>query len=185
MRSDVLNEKLPVHQKRIESNQIDKMFDKLNVLNWSGEDVIAYLRHEITTDTNFTPLISVERIDGKSLLTLNESDIRDLKLKYPELRLGDLKHLWIVVRHLQKENHTNLVNLGLVEAPLAGYVSHHTLQNHHHHHFSRSSDISGYHEMERISPPLSVDGRATSIKPEIFKTMISLGESYQVLLKGK
>lgn len=34
-----------------------------------------------------------------------------------------------------------------------------------------------YSDLERISPPMSIDGCATCIQPEFFKTMISLGES--------
>lgn len=159
----------------------------LNVLNWTEDDVAQYLKREKISDTKFLQCIHDERVDGKSLLTLSEQDIRDLKLKYSTLRLGDLKHFWIAVRQLQKENQTNLVNLGIIESPqstsFGGYISQHHQQqhshaHHHHHHFSCCSDISGFHDMERISPPLSIDGRATSIKPEIFKTMISLGESY-------
>lgn len=160
--------------------------DTLNVLNWTEDNVFQYLRREQITDPNFLDCIRKEFIDGKSLLALSERDIRDLKLKYSRLRLGDLKHFWIAVRQLQKENHTNLVNLGLVDTTFGGYISNQQQQqqthnhghHHHHHHFSCCSDISGFHDMERISPPLSVDGRATSIKPEIFKTMISLGESH-------
>lgn len=172
------------------------MTDPLNILTWTKRDVLDFVNREQIHDIELERCIVDERIDGKSLLALTESDIRDLKLKY-SLRLGDLKHFWIAVRQLQKENHSNLVNLGLVEqAPTfsgaastttAGYIGHvvhpshphhHQQQHHHHHHhFSCCSDISGYHDMERISPPLSIDGRATSIKPEIFKTMISLGES--------
>ncbi|XP_031620763.1 sphingomyelin synthase-related 1-like [Contarinia nasturtii] len=160
--------------------------DALNVLNWTEDNVSQYLKREQITDTKFLQCIHDECIDGKSLLALSERDVRDLKLKYSHLRLGDLKHFWIAVRQLQKENHTNLVNLGLVETTFAGYVSHQQQQthnhghHHHHHHFSCCSDISGFHDMERISPPLSVDGRATSIKPEIFKTMISLGYAFLV-----
>lgn len=163
------------------------MIDRLNVLNWTEEDVIQYLKREEISDTLILDCIVAERIDGKSLLALSERDIHDLNQKYSQLRLGDLKHVWIAVRQLQRENQTNLVNLGLVEPVLGvGYVNHtnhnHAHHHHHHHHhqqqqFSCCSDISGYHDMERISPPLSVDGMATSIKPEIFKTMISLGES--------
>lgn len=156
------------------------MTDTVNVLNWTEDDVVSYLKRDQITDTKFLQCIHDEGVDGKSLLALSERDIRDLKLKYSHLRLGDLKHFWIAVRQLQKENHSNLVNLGLVETSFGGYVSHphqHSHAHHHHHHFSCCSDISGFHDMERISPPLSIDGRATSIKPEIFKTMISLGES--------
>lgn len=160
--------------------------DTLNVLNWTEDDVAQYLKREQISDIKFLECIHDERVDGKSLLALSERDVRDLKLKYSNLRLGDLKHFWIAVRQLQKENQTNLVNLGLVEqsqTAFGGYVNQHHQQqqhshaHHHHHHFSCCSDISGFHDMERISPPLSIDGRATSIKPEIFKTMISLGES--------
>uniref|UniRef100_A0A2M4B398 Putative sphingomyelin synthetase n=1 Tax=Anopheles triannulatus TaxID=58253 RepID=A0A2M4B398_9DIPT len=34
-----------------------------------------------------------------------------------------------------------------------------------------------YSDLERISPPMSIDGCATCIQPEFFKTMISLGKS--------
>lgn len=161
--------------------------DTLNVLNWTEDNVAQYLKREQISDIKFLQCIHDERVDGKSILALSERDIRDLKLKYSNLRLGDLKHFWIAVRQLQKENQTNLVNLGLVEQPqtaFGGYVNQHHQQqhsHHHHHHFSCCSDISGFHDMERISPPLSIDGRATSIKPEIFKTMISLGESYHIV----
>lgn len=45
----------------------------------------------------------------------------------------------------------------------------HNLSQHPHHH-------QQHHDYDRVSPPLSVDGRATSIQPEFFKTTISLGE---------
>lgn len=162
--------------------------DTLNVLNWTEDNVTQYLKQEQICDTKFLQCIRDECVDGKSLLALSERDVRDLKLKYSHLRLGDLKHFWIAIRQLQKENHTNLVNLCLVESSFGGYASHpqhqpHSHAHHHHHHFSCCSDISGFHDMERISPPLSVDGRATSIKPEIFKTMISLGKCQSSLRK--
>lgn len=161
--------------------------DTLNVLNWTEDDIIQYLKREQICDIKFLQCVRDECIDGKSSLALSERDIRDLKLKYTYLRLGDLKHFWIAVRQLQKENHTNLVNLGLIESSF-GYGSHsqsHNHAHHHHHHFSCCSDISGFHDMERISPPLSIDGRATSIKPEIFKTMISLGKCLSKIARLK
>lgn len=163
------------------------MSDTSNVLNWTVDDVIVHLKNDqiLACESEFLDLIKDDRIDGKSVLALNETDIRDFKLKY-SLRLGAMKHFWIVARQLQKQNHMNLVNLGLVETTALGtnymnlqqhcHINHsHHANNQHHHHCSYCSDISGFHDMERISPPLSVDGRATSIKPEIFKTMISLG----------
>lgn len=155
----------------------------LNVVHWTESDVIEWLKQidEIVS----LSFIREERLDGKSLLALTEDDVRDLKTKYLNLRLGDWKHFWIAVRGLQKENYANLVNLGLIEISSGGAYgpqthqmqsSHHHHHHHNHHHCSCCSDISGMHDMERISPPLSIDGCATSIPPEIFKTMISLGE---------
>ncbi|XP_052862548.1 ceramide phosphoethanolamine synthase-like [Anopheles cruzii] len=37
-----------------------------------------------------------------------------------------------------------------------------------------------YSDLERISPPMSIDGCATCIQPEFFKTMISLGYAFLV-----
>lgn len=161
------------------------MSDALGVLSWTENDVINYLQRERSFENRLLEGLRREGIDGKALLAFTEHDIRDLKNKDSCLRLGDLKHFWIIVRQIQKENHTNLVNLGLIETSYSGFItqsqqhtSHHQHQHHVqlHHHCSCCSDISGYHDMERISPPLSIDGRATSIKPEIFKTMISLCE---------
>lgn len=171
----------------VHSNSNSKM-STLNVVHWTESDVIMWLKQidEIVS----LSFIREERLDGKSLLALTEDDIRDLKTKYHSLRLGDWKHFWIAIRGLQKENYANLVNLGLMEMSTSGGAysshthqlnsSHHHHHHHNHHHCSCCSDISGVHDMERISPPLSIDGCATSIPPEIFKTMISLGECSSV-----
>lgn len=158
------------------------MGDMTNAINWTLSDVEKWCKREQIDDRVSKQLLLGEGVDGKCLLALNETDIRDFKLKYDWLRLGDLKHLWISVRLLQKENHVNLVNLGLIEnygnCLIGGYANqlsqHHQL-SHQHHHCSGCSDYM--QDIERSSPPLSIDGRATSIKPEIFKTMISLGKS--------
>uniref|UniRef100_A0A182K3Y4 Sphingomyelin synthase-like domain-containing protein n=1 Tax=Anopheles christyi TaxID=43041 RepID=A0A182K3Y4_9DIPT len=72
-------------------------------------------------------------------------------------------------------------------------------QHHHHHHHHPASSLHhhpsqhhasllssmgtsygsvgySYSDLERISPPMSIDGCATCIQPEFFKTMISLGK---------
>lgn len=49
-------------------------------------------------------------------------------------------------------------------------------------HFNTSTDPNHLHysEIERISPPASIDGQATSIQPDFFKTTISLGYAFLV-----
>lgn len=150
-----------------------------NIFHWTENDVSQWLIR--SDETALLPIIKEERMDGKSLLALNEDDVRDLRTKYRSIRLGDWKHFWIAVRGIQKENHLCLVNLGLAENnSLSNYGHHH--QHHHssiHNHMhqcSCCSDVSGINDYERISPPLSIDGRSTNIQPEVFKAMISLGK---------
>ncbi|XP_061504927.1 ceramide phosphoethanolamine synthase isoform X2 [Anopheles gambiae] len=65
---------------------------------------------------------------------------------------------------------------------------HHASQHHHHHAASLLSSMGtsygsvgySYSDLERISPPMSIDGCATCIQPEFFKTMISLGYAFLV-----
>lgn len=148
-----------------------------NVLNWTENDVQQWAKREQIDDAIVARCIIGEQMDGKCLLALNESDVRDLNVRHG-LRLGHSKHFWISVRLLQKENIANLVNLGLVESHIAvgGFHQHHHHHQPHHYHHCPCSDIANMTDMERISPPLSIDGRATSIQPEVFKAMISLGK---------
>uniref|UniRef100_A0A182R6S3 SAM domain-containing protein n=1 Tax=Anopheles funestus TaxID=62324 RepID=A0A182R6S3_ANOFN len=60
--------------------------------------------------------------------------------------------------------------------------------HHHPHHATLLSSMGtsygsvgySYSDLERISPPMSIDGCATCIQPEFFKTMISLGYAFLV-----
>uniref|UniRef100_A0A182NMI2 SAM domain-containing protein n=1 Tax=Anopheles dirus TaxID=7168 RepID=A0A182NMI2_9DIPT len=72
--------------------------------------------------------------------------------------------------------------------PAAASLHHH--QQHHHQQHHQASLLSSmgtsygsvgysYSDLERISPPMSIDGCATCIQPEFFKTMISLARVVQ------
>uniref|UniRef100_A0A1B0CN33 SAM domain-containing protein n=2 Tax=Lutzomyia longipalpis TaxID=7200 RepID=A0A1B0CN33_LUTLO len=118
----------------------------------------------------FKTMISLE-IDGKCLLSLNEEDLRAIRTKNSAcaLTIGDIKKFSLAVRAVQKDNHASPVYLGIVD-------NHHVLPA-----FGGSNaDVLHLNDIERISPPMSVDGRATSIQPEFFKTMISLGYAFLV-----
>lgn len=148
-----------------------------NVVNWTEKDVQQWAKREQVDDTILVLCIIGEGMDGRCLLALNESDVRDLGVRH-NLRLGHTKHFWISVRLLQRENHNSLVNLGLLDnnVSIGGFHQHHHHHQSHIHHCSDCSDITAtMQDMERVSPPLSIDGRATSIKPEVSKAMISLG----------
>lgn len=138
------------------------------VINWTIVQVAEWAKSENLGPT-IEELIIVEDIDGKCILCLEERDIHTFRDKYSyDLKFGEIKRFWVSVRLLQRD-HQNLVNLfGLQESG----QTHHTPQ-HHLHDVVHLNDID---TNNRISPPLSVDGRATTIRPELFKTMISLGK---------
>lgn len=155
-----------------------------NVVNWTEKDVQLWAKREQVDDTILVLCIG-EGMDGRCLLALNESDVRDLGIRH-NLRLGHTKHFWISVRLLQRDNHNSLVNLGLLDnnVSIGGFHQHHHHHQSHIHHCSDCSDITAtMQDMERVSPPLSIDGRATSIKPEVSKAMISLGNFLEELLE--
>lgn len=153
-----------------------------DVVNWSCEEVISHLKANQVNNETLFETIKREGIDGKIVLALNETDIRDIRTDGCIL-WGTAKRFSIIVRQLQKSNACAIANLGLTErdAVCSGsnpfHYSHHSTHHHshsHHHGACCYLDSCGNPDMERTSPPLSVDGRASSIKPEFFKTMISL-----------
>lgn len=163
------------------------MADVSDVTNWTCDDVIKHLEDNQVEHRELLSRVWRERIDGKAVLALNESDIRDIRQMHdPVIPLGEAKRLWILVHQLQRDNAAALVALGLLEKePSAStaanpynYSHSHAPHAHHpHQHYHGPCcylDGSCNPDMERTSPPLSVDGRASSIKPEFFKTMISL-----------
>lgn len=162
-----------------------KMANDLSVIQWTRENVAEWARKECL-NRKIIECIVKEDIDGKCLLTLCENDIKSLREKYAYgLTLGEMKRFWFSVRLIQKQNLSTLAYLGMLPANSGGEaVGHH----HHHHHHSllsslgtsyTSADIN-FSEIERISPPMSIDGQATCIQPEFFKTMISLGYAFLV-----
>lgn len=169
-----------------------KMSD--NILNWKVEKVAKLFQSENIESSNnlLIRAINEERIDGKTLLLLNERDIADLKLKYGIL-LGDLKRLTLIVHKLQNENRNCLLYLGLIDKHQNNLLStlvNSQLNNQSHqgyHHQSILNERSNHqiHDVESISPSNSVDGVtnnttgkfiATCIRPEFFKTIVSCGK---------
>jgi hypothetical protein len=155
---------------------------ELSVLSWTTKNVIEWAQKESVCN-KIIYCIQCEEIDGKCLLAISENDIKYLKDTYG-LTLGSAKRFWVAVRSFQKDNIPTLVYLGLISDTT------NTNGAFHHHHstphvrsshgsytnFITSSEVN-FHDFERISPPVSIDGRASCIKPEFFKTAISLGES--------
>ena len=174
-----------------------------NVINWTSDNVREWAkRKHLNSCVLFC--ISQEDVDGKCLLSLTENDVHDLRNKYKyDLKVGDIKRFWIAIRTVQKDNYANLVGMGAADICLSSSLPSSLIQHNFHHGILSSasslasttsslphqpSSINQHyqqypcevmhrlsHDIDRVSPSSSVDGRTRSIQPEFFKTMISLG----------
>lgn len=162
-----------------------------NILNWNVEKVVKFISTKFDSSA-VVSAIKEEKIDGKTLLLLNERDLYSLENKY-SIKLGDLKRLVLIINKLQSENRNCLVYLGLIDSQsnLVNTLVHNPTHHHHNHqnyHQQPQNILTErnrlLHDVERISPANSVDGSNlgnpafATCKPEFFKTVVSLGKSY-------
>lgn len=81
------------------------------VTEWSNDDVVKWLKD--TGNLSCVNQFMEHDIDGKSLLTLKEDDLKlnGLNIK----KIGDVKRLYISIKKLQKDNMSVLFELGQIE----------------------------------------------------------------------
>ncbi|XP_067644684.1 ceramide phosphoethanolamine synthase [Eurosta solidaginis] len=180
---------------------------EIDCKEWQVEDVIKWAKDK-HMHSEVLQCLAVERIDGSDLLELSENDIRDFRyrLQY-QLTMSDMKKLWVAVRTLQHNqpsspsslhtpctcmymnppvstggspiHHPNNIDTCSCQPPRTIFGSSGSC-------YSDTcsppplATLSGGAEGENLSPPMSIDGRATNIPPELFKTAISLGYSFLV-----
>ncbi|KAK5646436.1 hypothetical protein RI129_004900 [Pyrocoelia pectoralis] len=136
------------------------------VVDWSISDTEKWLKKEgLNSNTIFT-LCVTHQMSGKYFLALTEQDFTAEPLN--QLMLSQRKCLYIAVKLLQRENHSSLISLGLLELPpVSLYTPNHTYLKH--------NDYSDYCESDLISRPASEDGHSHTQKlpPEFFKLLIS------------
>lgn len=150
------------------------------VMDWSTERVVEWAHREKLSQQSVL-CIRNQDIDGKSLLALSENDIRDFRDKcHLCMTIGDIKRFWIAVRTLQKENAPSVACLGLNETLSHGTSSTFPLVGQLGSYHPGTAELMHFHDIDRVTPPLSVDGRATNVPPEVFKTVISLVYSFLV-----
>lgn len=130
------------------------------VLMWSQNDVEEWLREEGFSDEVVQMLCNEHQVNGKCLLALNEQDFQQEPLK--RLNLKDRKCLYISLKALQRDNHNVLLELGLLELQSVSLYNH-----------SSVKQDSEYAESDRVSPPISEDGRPQRLRPEIWKAFLS------------
>ncbi|XP_056638343.1 ceramide phosphoethanolamine synthase [Diorhabda carinulata] len=131
-----------------------------SVINWSAEQTKIYLKNEGLSEQSLIILCEENGVDGKCLLLLNDSDFGQDPLN--RLNLKDRKCLYLLCKLLQRENQNTLQTLGILEQHCHTY----TCQNHY------IKTESEYGDSERISPPLSEDGKP-KYPPEKRKAFLS------------
>lgn len=137
-----------------------------SVTEWTTDDTKLWLEKEGLSEKTIKLLCDEQEVDGKCLLSLTECDFRINPLD--SLNLRDRKHLYIAVKNLQRDNHSSLIHLGVLELP---NLSLYPAPQYHRH------DISEYCDSERcdrVTPPLSEDGRTIRLKPEVWKAFLSM-----------
>lgn len=149
-----------------------------SVVSWSEKDVIYWLHQQELAE--LLPTFSAHQIDGKTLLCLNDYDFRSSPLS--DLKLSTRKKLQLSVKCLQRENHASLIALGIVESNCIGINS---MGLSYDSHRLSHEESESYVDSERISPPISIDGRSTELKPEIWKAGLSIGniQFYKIIKK--
>lgn len=172
----------------LDDRKFDSKMNGSNVLGWTIQDLEKFCIRE-RIPSSIINAIRMEKLDGKSFLVLNERDLYCLESKY-NILLGDLKRFSLVVNRIQQQNRNCLIYLGILDnqnnlitnllSNTSSTVNHHGYANSHQH---LISDGPSYQDIDRISPANSVDGSssgkrfATCIRPEFFKTTVSLGKS--------
>lgn len=154
----------------------------MSVINWTNLDVKDWLIKE-KMSVDVISVITYNVLDGPCILSLNERDFSENPIN--TLQLRDRKRLFLIVKCLQKQNQTAMIQLGLAE-PL---IKHYTSANVN----FMGSNLSnlGYDvgrgvndcreqlnnnefEPDAQSRPASEDGRASRLKPEVWKAFLSL-----------
>lgn len=147
------------------------MFRENQVLLWNVDEVVVWAKLEKLSNAVIECILE-EQIDGCCLVHLSENDIRDFryKLQYA-IKFSDIKKLSLATKKLINNN--------------AAATTSNVCPCHHYPQTSYGNCIHSGDLMmhlnandydNRSSPPLSINGRATSVPPELFKTAVSLGE---------
>ncbi|KAJ8970869.1 hypothetical protein NQ314_000994 [Rhamnusium bicolor] len=133
----------------------------LSIIDWSNQDIKSCLKKEGFEENTIKVLCDENKLDGKCLLVLNENDFSIEPLS--KLTLKDRKCLYLLCKNLQRENQNTLMELGVLENHSANLYSSHP---------NYSKLESEYCDSERISPPISEDGKPR-YPPEKTKAFLS------------
>ncbi|CAH1392409.1 unnamed protein product [Nezara viridula] len=154
---------------------------------WDCEKVVEWLNDK--GYSKYAPKFFLNKIDGKALLLLTETD-----LKTPPLNieiLGDVKRLYLDIRQLKLDSQTVLIEHGFDPQSLLYFSK--GLSNMIAHSYSNhriEEQIVNYRyqpldgtESEYLHPQSSrssEDGQATTLRPELWKSLIALGYCFVV-----
>lgn len=152
------------------------------VVNWTCDDVRNYLQQEEMSQS-VKDFCSAQEIDGQCLLALVERDFYESP--FHKLTFGERKKFYLLVKALQRDSRSWMIALGLCGVCSFNATSaniHFAGTNLSHLGYNGSvksttadcAENVNYHESETLSRLGSEDGRASRLKPEIWKTFLSL-----------
>lgn len=138
--------------------------DGTPLLEWGTDHTKAYLQAQGLDLTSLKLLCDDNKVDGKCLILLNETDFTLSPIS--RLTLRDRKLLYITCKTLQRDNHETLISLGIVDTPES------SIFNNHHGLNPSIKYGSEFGDLDHMSPALSEDGRPR-LPPEKMKAFLS------------
>lgn len=134
------------------------------LLEWGTDHTKAYLQAQGLDLSSLKLLCDDNKVDGKCLILLNETDFTLSPIS--RLTLRDRKLLYITCKTLQRDNHETLISLGIVDTPES------SIFNNHHGLNPSIKYGSEFGDLDHMSPALSEDGRPR-LPPEKMKAFLS------------
>lgn len=134
-----------------------------SLVQWNVEETKCYLEKQGLEEESIDILCNENKVDGKCLLSLNETDFALQPLSCITLR--DRKRFYIACKVLQRDNQESLYGLGLLDDPSTSLYSRYQCKTN-----SEYGDLE--HTRDHISPPISEDG-ASRLPPEKTKAFVS------------
>lgn len=151
-----------------------------DIINWSNREVVDLLHKDKISDP-VIEICKIHDIDGQCLLSFVDRDFHESP--FDLVKLGEKKRFILLVKKLQKNNRTAMIELGLCDDLLLSNPSTNinflgtNLSNLRYNlHNKRPSEI--YSRKTECVSTYTPEAKASRLRPEIWKTTIALGIAF-------
>lgn len=145
-------------------------------MNWNNKEVLDLLHKENVTSF-IIDICKSHDIDGQCLLSFLDRDFYDYP--FDQLKFGERKRFILVVKKLQRNNRSSMIELGLCDDLLNPATNINFLGTNLSHlsynlHNKTPTEIA-YTENTECLASFPAEVKASRLRPEIWKTAIALG----------